>query len=514
MPAPHEPDAGPALDSIPEPQRPINLDVLDPASARELLQSSIKAANLPPLTNGDLEDVIRIVGRNPMCLKLAARLLRDEGVAALRDDRTALLTRMRAEKIQALLYGRILRHLHGDEVKKVAYPGLIVRRIDADVIARVLAGPCGLTFEEGRTESTILSDLAREASLVEVDPADGSLRHRPDVRRAMLEDLTDHVDPSVADAIDRSAVAYYEARPGDIARGEEIYHRLRLKQPLETIAPRWTDGAGQRLRNALDEFTPQQRLWLAEQLGVTLDQTVRQSADQEAWEAQAARSADRYLQSRSPDAALKVLQERPDRLPRSPLYGIESEVYRFLGQPDEALAVARRGVESATIAGAIDMALELLLRMVVIEEGRENLTAAEKLLNEAAAVASHSGNRLLRFRVMITRLRLQRQIRPGSRDRARAAPQGSPGHAGRRDAVQGAAAAGAPPGGCGGARETGPARGVRGHRDARHRGRVGQAGPRPSARPWRARPTGRARRPTRSWPTPSSRSSSPTSIRN
>lgn len=257
--------------------------------------------------------------------------------------------------------------------------------------------------------------MAKEAALVEVDPADGSLRHRPDVRRAMLEDLTDHVDASVAEAIDRNAVEYYEKIPGDIARGEEIYHRLRLKQPFGAIEPRWTEGAGQRLTGALDEFQPQQRLWLAERLGVTLDQSVRQSANQEAWEAQAARSADRYLQSRSPDAALKVLQERTERLPRSALFAIESEAYRFLGKLDEALAVARRGVESATGTGAIDMALELLLKMVVIEEGRENLAAAEKLLREAVAVASHSANRMLKFRVTITVLRLQRQLRPESR---------------------------------------------------------------------------------------------------
>lgn len=415
MQAPRLPDSGPPLDLIPEPHRPVNVDVLDPPSARELLQSSLEAAGVPRLNDDNLEDVIRIVSRNPMCLKLAARLVRDEGVAALREDRTKLLTRLRAEKIQALLYGRILRHLHGDDVKKVAYPGLIVRRIDADVIAKVLAGPCEIELGPERNEFTILSDLAKEAALVETDPADGSLRHRPDVRRAMLEDLTDHVDASVMEAIDRNAVEHYETLPGDIARGEEIYHRLRLKQPLEEIAPRWTDGAGQRLKGALDEFQPQQRLWLAERLSVTLDPLVRQSANQEAWEAQTARSADRYLQSRSPDAALKVLQERTERLPRSALFAIESEAYRFLGKPDEALAVARRGVDSATGAGAIDMALELLLRMVVIEEGREHLAAAETLLKEAAAVASHSANRLLKFRVTITMLRLQRQLRPGSR---------------------------------------------------------------------------------------------------
>jgi len=96
------------------------------------------------------------------------------------------------------------------------------------------------------------------------------------------------------------------------------------------------------------------------------------------------------------------------------LFGLEAEAYRFLGRGDEGLAVARRGVESATSAGAIDMALELLLKMAVIEEGRENLAAANGILEEASKVASRSANRLLKLRVTITKLRLQRQLRPES----------------------------------------------------------------------------------------------------
>ncbi|MFS0757471.1 AAA family ATPase [Noviherbaspirillum sp. 1P10PC] len=404
------------VELFPEHQGPVALDVLDKRSARRLLTTSIEAAGMPPVTDQDLDDIIHVVSRNPMCLKLAARLLREEGIAALREDRAALLTKLRAEKIQALLYGRILHHLHGNNVRKVAYPGLVVRRIDAGVVEKVLAEPCELTFDAERTPSIIVSELAREAALVEIDPVDGSLRHRPDVRRAMMNDLTDHVDASVVESIDRNAVAYYEEQDGPIARGEEIYHRLRLRQPLTTIGTRWTAMAGQRLKGALDELPPEQRLWLAERLGVTLDVSVRESADQAVWEAQAARSADRYLQNRNPVAALKVLGERPERLPRSPLFALEAEAYRFMGLPDEALSVARRGVESVTADGAIDLALELLLKMVVIDEGRQNIHGAEKTLKEAIAVANHSGNRLLRFRVLVTTLRLQRQLCPGAHD--------------------------------------------------------------------------------------------------
>jgi hypothetical protein len=405
-----------SLEHIPMPERPIDLGVLDEGSARELLQNSVQVAGLATLAEDDLDDVIGIVSRNPMCLKLAARLLRDEGVEKLREARSELLVRLKAEKIQALLYGRILHHVHGDDVRKVAYPGLIVRRIAPDVIRQVLAKPCGLTLSVERSEHDIFEELAKEAALVERDPLDGSLRHRADVRRAMLEDLTDHVKAEVVQQIDRAAVAFYSKQSGAISRAEEIYHRLRLRQKAKTLNNRWSPEAADRLKGAGEELPAQQRLWLAAKLGITLDQTVRQTASQEAWEDQVARTANRFLQSGAVDKALAVLHERTGRLPRSPLYALEAEAYRFLGELDEAIRVSHAGVEALSKAGAIDMALDLQLKMVVIEESRGDPQVAEKLLTEAKAIATHSHNEILRLRVQITELRLQRQLRPDARD--------------------------------------------------------------------------------------------------
>ena len=404
------------LGGIPLPERPINLGVLDDATARELLRRALRDAGVPALHEDELTDVIGIVTGNPMCLKLAARLLRDEGVDKLRADRTQFLARLKAEKIQGLLYGRILRNLHGDDVRQVAYPGLVVRRIDPEVIRTVLAGPCKLQLTPERNEQAIFDALGKEAALLEVDPDDGSLRHRTDVRRVMLQDLTDHVDADTVAAIDGNAIAFYDGRPGVIARAEEIYHRLRRGDPPAVLEPLWIPGVAPRLKSAIEELPARQQLWLASRLDVTLGGGVREDADQDAWEEQAARSADRFLQSRSPDRALAVLQEREARSPRSALYALEAEAHRFLGRFDEALAVARRGVESMTKAGAIDRALELLLKMAVIEESRQRLPEAEAFVDEALGFAAHTANRLLWLRAETTKLRLQRQLRPSARE--------------------------------------------------------------------------------------------------
>ena len=404
------------LDQIEWPLRPVNLTVLQPEPARQLLKTALSERGVADISDEDAEAIIALTSRNPMCLKLAARLLQEEGIEKLRTERSELFAKLKAEKIQALLYGRILRHLHDEDVRKVAYPGLIVRRINPDIIREVLAEPCKLELSAERNEYHIFNDLSKEVALVYTDYEDGSLRHRADVRRSMLEDLTDHVEPSVIENININAVNFYMKQNDAVGHAEEIYHRLRLGHDEELLNSRWNPDAVRRLQSSLDELPPQQRLWLAERLNVTLDESARQAASQEEWESQAARSADRYLVSRRPEEALKVLHERKTRAPRSRLYGLEAEAYRFMEKYEEALTVARAGVEVASEAGAIDMALDLLLKMVVIEEARGNLKAAETLLHEAAAVSAHSSNKILQVRVQVTGLRLQRELRPDARD--------------------------------------------------------------------------------------------------
>jgi hypothetical protein len=322
-----------------------------------------------------------------MCLKLAARLLRDEGVEKLRTGQSEFLSKLKAEKIQALLYGRILGHIHDGDVRKLAYPGLIVRRLDADVIREVLAEPCGLDLKS-RNEYTILGELAKEAALVEIDPNDSSMRHRPDVRRAMIEDLLEHVEQTTVDAIDNAAIKFYEKRTGAIARAEEIYHRLRQGHPQSILDERWSPDAAIHLQNALDELAAAQRLWLAEHLGVTLDESVRQAANQDAWEHQAVRAVERYLRAGSPQQALSILHERSERTPRSVLYYLEAETYRFLKQYNEALRVARAGVDPLDLQSRED-----LFQVVLGERLLQDRPFAILLGQAALAVAGREHER-------------------------------------------------------------------------------------------------------------------------
>lgn len=403
--------------ALPVERRPIVLGDLTDEDARTLLQKAVGESGAAPLTPAEAAEVIGIVGRNPMSLRLAARILSGGGLVRLRENAGEFLLELKAEKIQAMLYGRILHHVHMEDVAKVAYPGLVVRRITPHIVRQVLAEPCGLTLTPERDEFAIWRDLAREAALVQFDKRDYSLRHRTDIRRVMLQDLLDHVEPDIVAAIDEAAVAYYVGQDGAMARAEEIYHRLRRAEPLPAIEARWLPDAAPFLKDALEDFTTARpRVWLANKLGVTLETGLRQQADLEDWEDQSARAADRYLSNNNPQRALDLLRERPERSARSPLYALEAETLRFLGRPDEALAVARKGFEALSRAGATDAAAELLLKMAVIEEGRSKLEAARTLLQEAQPIAKRSGDPLLELRVLTSWMRVDRQLEPGNRD--------------------------------------------------------------------------------------------------
>jgi hypothetical protein len=408
-------------DGPPSFDAPLDLAPLDEPAALELLRLELARLEAPPLPEDEALAVLRLVSTNPMCVKLAARVVTAEGgSAALSEDgaRHALFSRLKAEKLQAFLYGRVLYHLHDDDVRKVAYPGLVVRRLDPDVIREILAEPCGLTLTAERSEYAIFSDLARESALVE--PADdGSVRHRADVRRAMLADLTDHVPADVVTRIDRRAVAFYARRDDDVSRAEELYHRLRLGHSRSTLDKRWRESASRYLRSAGEELRPRERLWLSEKQGATLDVAVRADADQEAWEDQAARAAGRLLRQGLAREALAVLAERTARRPRSPLYALEVEAHRFLGKPQAAADAARRGVEAMSADGAIDQALQLQLTWAGIEEARRAFQTALALLDTAAAMCRVTRDDILRVRTAAARVRVHRHARPAEMDERR-----------------------------------------------------------------------------------------------
>ena len=187
----------------------------------------------------------RIIRGWPLALRLAVSMLGTSPETFEAADWLALIE-TDGRSAQATLYERLLDRIEDDNLRRLAKPGLLARRITVEVIRRVLAEPCGLPPDVDAVALMVTAEY--EGQLFWRDSADpGALWHRQDLREIMLPLLRMDVPGPVAKAIHDNAVDYYSGEPGDIARGEELYHRLCRGDPQEVVEERWRASAGQRL---------------------------------------------------------------------------------------------------------------------------------------------------------------------------------------------------------------------------------------------------------------------------
>ncbi|QRN92901.1 hypothetical protein JRI60_27205 [Archangium violaceum] len=360
---------------------------LDEDSARELLR-------LNGLTDSEvIHALVSQLGGNPLTLKLAADValhqeVGRDGISGLKTRRLFLFS-AREAIIQGQLYRRILDHIHDPKVRKLAHPGLTVRRITPEIIEQVLAGPCGLSLEGPQQAAALFSALQREVSLVS-PAADGSLHHRTDVRRIMLDALRAEMPVRVSE-IHENAISYYAGKQDLASRAEELYHRLALGQPAELVDPRWMKGVEQFLLNAVDEVPVHVRPYLATRLGLELSKEVRVQAGLADWEHGVRRRCEVLLQRGNTEHALSLLGERRERTAGSPLYEIEARALMAENRAQEALEVVEQGLASAMPAAGESTVPLLLLRAELASSSGELALADESLRD-----ASRLGQRLER----------------------------------------------------------------------------------------------------------------------
>ncbi len=342
--------------------------------------------------------IVRQVGGSPLSLKLAADLVERE---ALPDDgpelhtHESLLVRIDDRVVQRQLYRRVLGHIHDAGVRRLAHPGLVLRRLTPELIRDVLAEPCGLAISSLAEAEELFQRLRMEVSIVSV-ASDGALVHRPDLRVLILEQL-ERDEPERARRIRELAVDYYAARrPDPRERAEEIYHRIALDHEPAVIDDRWMTGVGRHLKSALLELSGRRRAFLAARIGVDVDDTTRRLADVEDWEELVARKARALLSDDFAEDALALIATRDERSARSPLVALHAIALARRGQPGEALAILDRGIEAALGAGERRHGLRLALQqaeMVIARRRRADAPSAVawlELLTERAAPARPS----------------------------------------------------------------------------------------------------------------------------
>lgn len=375
------------------PPRQIELGDLDEEAALAFLAA--RGIEDPEVRRGFIESF----GRLPLSLKLASSLAArmPGGASELLGPTASGLTLLSAseEVVQAQLYGRILDHISDERIRRLAHPGLTLRRINPALILEVLNEPCGLGIAAIQEATALFEELRRESSLVSVDSADGDLVHRPDLRRVMLKMLLNGA-PAVVEQIRHRAIAWYQPRDGRRNRAEEIYHRLHLG---DRVDPRELANSEVRasIQTAIEEFPVETQLWLAT-TGFAVPEAVREQATRDQSHAAAAAQIEQLLPygRSSEEQALQLFRSayanldegrpvyrslfgaRTDR-GSSPVFRVGARVFAQLGDDTQALSLIERGLERTAREGAAELTLGLLKERAWLYRHRPGAEQADGL---------------------------------------------------------------------------------------------------------------------------------------
>lgn len=333
------------------------------------------------VTQPGASTIARQIGGSPLSLRLAARIAHSEdaskGIAGLETKRYWLFD-VAPEIVQGRLYTRVLDHIHDEDVKALAHPGMVLRRVTREIIRDVLAPLCNVSNVDDKRAEELFEELKLEHALVSIE-GDESLRYREEIRHPVIILMTNE-QPERVRNLQNAIVEYYEDRPEAVVeRAEEIYHRLMLGQESELIAPRWIPGVEQSLTSAINDLQPEQQIWLAERMSIELPPDVYARADISSWERLIGRKALETFRFAVPDQALSLLRQRTERTSDSPLFAIEARALLALNRADDAARLLEKALEGYPLMSNRGRLAEILWLQV-------QATAQRKRPEEARAV--------------------------------------------------------------------------------------------------------------------------------
>lgn len=354
------------------------------------------------------------LGGNPLTLRLAMEVWNQMGEEGLKgiDREKLFLFKLKPHKIQGQLYQRLLDHIKDGDVRKLAHPGLVLRRITPALIQHVLAIPCQLQVSTPEQAEDLYERLKQDVTLVETD-SDGILRHRADVRQVMVQNLADDKPDLVTD-IHQRAVAYYQQYgTTPIERAEELYHRLALGDPSEVLDARWMEGVAGHLTSAVEELDAQARVYLASRIkDVQVGEKDENLAELQVWERLIATRVRDLVEMGQFEDAYKELRARSARSPNSPLHRYDVTVRMALGQWDEAALIVDRALTGLYETGSnLGLLFHLLVQRMQLADQRQEWENGEssmvRFLREARHVAEATQDSLIHFEAGLYCLSMQ-----------------------------------------------------------------------------------------------------------
>jgi hypothetical protein len=326
--------------------------------------------------------MVKSIGGNPLTLTLLVELIRREGRSA---SRRLLVFDATQEVLQGHLYRRILGHIHDREVRKLAHPGLVLRKINPEVIMKILAEPCGLKVNTRSDAERLFAELRREDTLVYLTE-DGSLAHREEIRSVMLDLLTKDA-PQQVQKIRELAIEFYSQRQDLPSRAEELFHRLCLRQEDSILDSRWIDGAERYLVGSISELPDGGKVYVASRADLDLDEDIWKQASVNDWERRAERRATELLSHGLPEDALVILRERTERTPGTRLWLLEAQANERLHRRNKALECIKKGLKEAEASGNGPLLIDHLLFYSALEAQARRYTSCSRLMADAQQIA-------------------------------------------------------------------------------------------------------------------------------
>lgn len=191
--------------------------------------------------------------REPLSLRVAVETLRDE-TPEQRDAQSLNIEKLGeqgSENFVGKLYmNRVVGHVTGGEdVRKLAWPGLVIRRVTPDIIRNALAPILKIN---PNAADALFEALASQLWIV--SRGDGNvLTHEPDLRARTLPLMRRRPE---FDAVNAAAIAYYSERR-EVSmqhRAEWLYHRLLAHESPQKVDRDWDDAVVPFLKNAANDF--------------------------------------------------------------------------------------------------------------------------------------------------------------------------------------------------------------------------------------------------------------------
>jgi len=401
------------------PDRQLHVLALDDGAAVHLLRHFVEheaqQAERPVATIGDDlgREVIALVGGIPLTVRLAARVLVQEGPDAIADvaQRARTLDRVRSEFVRGFLYQRILSHIAApppdqqqprphvttDDLRRLARASIALRLITVDLVERVLAPSLHPPPTAGAHD--LFEALAAEVAFAELH--DGTLRLREELRAPALVALRLD-DPALVQRVHELAATFYAATPGDPDAALELaYHQLALGTP-----PTEFDAATlRRLEPAVDDLPPASAERVRDAIGGGA--ALVTALDQDAWERKVLPAAESALRAGRLEDARRLLAERTERGAGSELYRLESRLAQAEADLVGATVAAERDLRAALTAADGPRFAAAAVRLAGLDEREGEATAADDTLRTAIAQPLLGAALPLRLELLLNRINLR-----------------------------------------------------------------------------------------------------------